>query len=87
MMRLNVQKIDQRIKKLQELRRLAADPEIASMLLEFIGPEEQEGASAQAVNGAGSEPAARPDATAELIQDALAADAQPGGSIWGIRRR
>ncbi len=87
MMRLNVQKIDQRIKKLQELRKLATDPEIASMLLEFIGPEEQESATAQTVNGAGSDAAVHPDPTAELIQDTLAGDAQPSGSIWGIRRR
>jgi len=86
-MRLNVQKIDQRIAKLQELRRLAADPEMASMLEDFIATEEHEVVSAQTTNGGGNDAAIHPDTTAELVHDALAKDAQPGGSMWGIRRR
>ncbi|HTP30748.1 MAG TPA: hypothetical protein VMJ75_01150 [Candidatus Acidoferrales bacterium] len=35
-MQLNVKKIESRIQKLQEIRRIAADPELVSMLLEFI---------------------------------------------------
>lgn len=86
-MRLNVQKLDQRIAKLQELRRLAADPEIASMLLEFIATEEQEAVSTQTANGGSNDATVHTDTTAELVHDALAKDAEPGGSMWGIRRR
>lgn len=35
-MRFDLQKLDARIKKLQEIRRLATDPETASMFLEFV---------------------------------------------------
>ena len=86
-MRLNVQKLDQRIAKLQELRRLAADPEIASMLLDFIATEEQEVVSTQTAKEGGNDATVHPDTTAELVHDALAKDAEPGGSMWGIRRR
>lgn len=39
-MRLDIQKLDERIKKLQEIRRIAADPELATILLEFMSTEE-----------------------------------------------
>jgi hypothetical protein len=35
-MRVNTNKIDERIARLQEIRRIAADPELLRMLLEFI---------------------------------------------------
>jgi hypothetical protein len=40
-MRFDLQKIDERIKKLQEIRRLAVDPEAASLLLEFMSPADE----------------------------------------------
>ena len=40
-MRIDVQKIDERIKKLQELRRIATDPELSTMLSEFVSAGEQ----------------------------------------------
>ena len=85
-MRLNVQKIDQRIKKLQELRRLATDPEMAAVLLELTMPEEQGEASLPVENGDGIDGQAH-SATGELIHEALTTDPQPGGGLWGIRRR
>jgi hypothetical protein len=39
-MQLSLKKIDDRIQKLQELRRIAADPELVAMLFEFIATEE-----------------------------------------------
>jgi hypothetical protein len=41
-MRLDISKIDDRIERLQEIRRIAADPELASVLLEFIVTDETE---------------------------------------------
>ena len=38
-MRINIQKLDDRIKKLQEIRRIAADPELANIFLEFVGDD------------------------------------------------
>jgi hypothetical protein len=40
-MRFDLQKIDERIKKLQEIRKLATDPEAASLLLEFMSPVDE----------------------------------------------
>jgi hypothetical protein len=39
-MRLNPEKIDERIRKLQEIKRIASDPEMVQMLFEFIDLEE-----------------------------------------------
>ncbi len=39
-MTLDIKKIDERIQKLQEIRRIADDPEMVKLLLEFIGSEE-----------------------------------------------
>lgn len=39
-MQLNIRKLDERIQKLQEIRRIAADPEMVSLLLEFIAGDE-----------------------------------------------
>ena len=86
-MRLNVQKIDQRIKKLQELRRLATDPEMAAVLLELTMPEEQGEESLPVENGDGIDGQAHSGAPGELIHEALTTDPQPSSGLWGIRRR
>ena len=39
-MRLNPDKIDDRIRKLQEIKRIASDPELIQMLFEFIDVED-----------------------------------------------
>ena len=39
-MHLDIAKIDERIKRLQELRRIASDPEMASLLLECLSGDE-----------------------------------------------
>jgi hypothetical protein len=40
-MQLNIRKLDQRIEKLQEIRRIAADPEMVALLLEFIANDDE----------------------------------------------
>jgi hypothetical protein len=40
-MQLNLRKIDERIQKLQEIRRIATDPEMVTMLFEFVSEERQ----------------------------------------------
>jgi hypothetical protein len=45
-MRLDLAKIDDRIKKLQEVRRIASDPEMAGILLEFLTADDQRSAPA-----------------------------------------
>lgn len=49
-MKFDIQKLDAHIKKLQEIRRLATDPETASMLLEFINSPSDASDSAPAGN-------------------------------------
>ncbi len=39
--RLDANKIDERIQKLQELKRIAADPELLQMLFEFMDMDEE----------------------------------------------
>ena len=40
-MQLNIRRLDERIQKLQEIRRIAADPEMVALLLEFIGADDE----------------------------------------------
>jgi len=40
-MQLNIKKIDERLQKLQELKRIASDPELLSLLMEFIAKEDE----------------------------------------------
>jgi hypothetical protein len=40
-MQLNIKKLDERIQKLQEIKRIAADPELVAMLLEFIASDDE----------------------------------------------
>ena len=40
-MRLDLAKIDERIKRLQELRRIASDPEMARILLDCLSMDEE----------------------------------------------
>ena len=47
-MQLNVRKIDERIQKLQEIKRIAADPEMVALLLEFIAADEEKPSAATA---------------------------------------
>lgn len=57
-MQLNMTKLDERIRKLQEIRRIAADPELVTMLLEFIASDDElkEGATAIRTNSANALP-------------------------------
>ena len=67
-MRLDVRKIDERIEKLQELRRIAMDAEMTQLLSEFALSE----------NGASSAPGAT--ATAGLAPTAMAPEVGDGVS-------
>jgi hypothetical protein len=58
-MKLSVRKIDERIQKLQEIKRIAADPELVAMLLEFVASEDDHpdtGSSAMVQAGSAPKP-------------------------------
>ncbi len=44
-MRLDIARIEERIAKLQEIKRIASDPEMARILLEFLVPDQEAPAS------------------------------------------
>jgi hypothetical protein len=46
-MQLNIKKIDERLQKLQEIKRIASDPELVSMIVEFISQEDERTESVQ----------------------------------------
>jgi hypothetical protein len=90
-MQLNLRRIDERIQKLQEIRRIAADPELVALLFEFMAAEEER---------ADPVPAARADAAAvgaarlddaEIVNqvvkgmDLKGMDAQ-GSGLWSRKR-
>ena len=69
-MQLNLKKIDERIEKLQEIRQIAADPELVSMLFEFIGNEDQPAQASTRVATPKPEPVAAPPVMAPPMNEA-----------------
>jgi len=70
-MRIDIQKLDDRIKKLQEIRRIAANPELAMILLEFMDTED---AVPEPVSVPNLEDVSTPrvDSTHELVNEVVA---------------
>jgi hypothetical protein len=90
-MKFDVQKIDERIKKLQELRRLATDPEIASLLSEFVtvGEERAQLSEPPVPMQVNVQPIEMPgpEATNDLIKDVVnGGDTPSNGGLWSRRR-
>jgi hypothetical protein len=92
-MRFDLQRLDDRIKKLHEIRRIAADPEMANILLEFLTPQMRqdygvsEPAPAPRANGNGTP--LKSEEADDLINDVVnGIDAHPtGGGLWHRKDR
>lgn len=86
-MRIDIQKLDDRIKKLQEIRRIATDPELATILLEFMstGDGVAEPVSAPKLDDPS---ASRVDNTHDLVKDVVngATSAEVRDGLWSRRR-
>jgi hypothetical protein len=81
-MRFDLQKIDERIKKLQEIRKLATDPEAASLLLEFMSPAEELSAPTPASKPDGIG-ASSPSEGREFIKEVVnGKEAAAGSGLW-----
>jgi len=63
-MQIDLKKLEARIQKLQEIKRIAADPELVSLLLEFLGNDEERKAKE-----APPAPAAQPKASTPFPDD------------------
>ena len=83
-MHMNLRKIDDRIQKLQEIRRIAADPELVAMLFEFIATEDERTETPLAAK-ADSVVAASPD-DAELVTQILKGSDGHGSGLWSRKR-
>jgi hypothetical protein len=86
-MRFDLQKIDERIKKLQEIRRLATDPEAGSLLLEFISPADDRSEPAPVAKLEGNGTASHSSEARELIKEVVNAKEAPAGSVLWTRTR
>ena len=81
-MRFDLQKIDERIKKLQEIRKLATDPEAASLLLEFMNPADERPEPIPAAKADSNGAAAHPSETREFKEVVNAKEAAAGTGLW-----
>ena len=89
-MHLNLRKIDERIQKLQEIKRIAADPELVAMLFEFIGTEEERKAVAPPL----PPPPSGKDATVfapnaddvSIVNQVVNGTESTGTSLWGRKK-
>jgi hypothetical protein len=88
-MQLNVQRIEERIHKLQEIKRIASDPELLKMLMEFISLEDEphhdhSRPAAACVGGSHQPPYNDIDDIAKVVNQV---DEQPkGGALWARAR-
>ena len=81
-MKIDIQRLDERIKKLQEARRIAADPELVSILLDFVSTDAP-GAAPVLTPKVDSAFGPRTDRTDELIQNVVKGTTpEQGNSIW-----
>lgn len=81
-MQLNVKRIDERIHKLQEIKRIAADPEMLKILLEFIMDDEGRETAADSAGAGGK---LHYEAVTELPNGVNQPDEQ-SRSLWGRKR-
>ena len=84
-MQLNVKKIESCIQKLQEIRRIAADPELVAMLLEFLVTEDDR---ADAMPSAKPHPVAVTPSqdTIDVVEQVLNGKDAQGNTPWAARR-
>lgn len=81
-MRFDIQKLDERIKKLQEIRRLATDPETATMLTEFMSSPDDRSEPTAALSERSSVVSHSSDAR-EIVKEVVnAKDGASGSGLW-----
>lgn len=86
-MKIDVQKIDERIKKLQELRRLATDPEISNILSEFITVGDELPQPALPTNVGPPIELPTPETASQLVNEVVQSVETPSnGGLWNRRR-
>jgi hypothetical protein len=82
-MQLNLRKIDERIQMLQEIRRIAADKELVTMLFEFIASEDERMESLPAIKSAAVMP---PDRVDEMVKQVVNGTEAQGSRLWSGKR-
>jgi hypothetical protein len=82
-MQLNVKQIDERIRKLQEIRRIAADPEMVAMLFEFMAADEERHEPLPAIK---AETVGSPGPTDPEINQLLKGSDAQGTGLWSRKR-
>jgi hypothetical protein len=86
-MQLNVQRIDERIRKLQEIRRIMADPEMLKILMEFMSMDDERREPGPAADAAGAGVKPHYEETGDLAKVVNQMDEQPrSGGLWGRTR-
>ena len=85
-MKIDIHKLDERIKKLQEIRRIAVDPELSTILLEFVSAENvvAESVLAPTPDDVATQ---RTDSTHDLVKDIVnGTSPEVRDGLWSRRR-
>jgi hypothetical protein len=81
-MKIDIQRLDERIKKLQEARRIASDPELVSILMDFVSTDAP-GAAPVLTPKVDNAFHPRTESTDELIQNVVKGTTpEKGNSVW-----
>jgi hypothetical protein len=83
-MKVNIKKVDERIQKLQEIKRIAADPELVAMLLEFVASDDDRTETAPPATGKANSGAKTDDM--ELVNQVMRGIVPPNSSPSSGRR-
>lgn len=89
-MRFDIQRIDDRIKKLQELRNLLSDPEMSTMLSEFVsgGGEEDLAPAPVLMPSVAPVEAPGPDMANQILNEVVnGGETHHNGGLWNRRGR
>jgi hypothetical protein len=84
-MQLSVKKIEAHIQKLQEIRRIAADPELVAMLLEFLVTEDDRVETLPA-NKPHPVAVAPSQENIDMVEQVLKGKDAQGNVPWAVRR-
>jgi hypothetical protein len=83
-MQVNVQRIDERIQKLQEIRRIVSDPEMLKILMEFISSDEERREPRPVAESVGANSQPHHEEMVQMANVVNQAPEQPrAGGLWG----
>lgn len=86
-MRIDIQKLDERIRQLQEVRRVAVDPELSTILMEFVSSDDAGPSHLPPRHEDGAAVSQSDETHRDLVQEVINGNGfEPRDGIWSRKR-